>query len=188
MCKLTCIGIDRCDVASFEPVADGATKGQIIRDRLAAVLYGNHVVNLMLSQGQTLSEIPQYSQKPVARSRTSWRREESISGIARWRGKSYLGGCSCHAHQVFEIFISFPVLFVRRSHGAGTAPFDEFGDAGCHAGRWAQLQDFFRCGESCQEFEDVGGAIEAGLAAGIEFAETEFEDAGKLLLLGAHLR
>jgi len=90
-----------------------------------------------------------------------------------------LGRSFRRAHQVFEVFISFPVLFVRRRHGAGTALFDEFGDAGCHAGRWAQVQDFFRCGQGCQEFEDVSRTIEAGLAAGIEFAETEFEDAGK---------
>ncbi len=43
-------GIDGSDVTALEPVADGATQREILRDRLTAVFHCDHVIDLVFRQ------------------------------------------------------------------------------------------------------------------------------------------
>jgi hypothetical protein len=45
--KLSGCGIYRSDITAFEPVADGATEGEILLHRLAAMLDCDHAINLV---------------------------------------------------------------------------------------------------------------------------------------------
>ena len=48
--ELSGFGIYRSDVTAFEPVADGATQGEILHNRLTAMLYCDHVINLVFRE------------------------------------------------------------------------------------------------------------------------------------------
>jgi hypothetical protein len=72
---------------------------------------------------------------------------------------------------VFEILIPLPLVFVGRRHLTCAAFLDQFGHSSRETGRGAQFEDFFRRGQSGEQFQNVGGAVEAGLAGSIELAE-----------------
>jgi hypothetical protein len=60
---------------------------------------------------------------------------------------------------------------------------DQFRQPSRQARRRMQIENFFRRGQYCEQFQHVGGAVKAGLIAGIEFPETPFQDSGELLRL-----
>jgi hypothetical protein len=99
-----------------------------------------------------------------------------------------LRGCFCHPDQVFEILIPLPLVFVERRHLTCAAFLNQFRHPGRETGRGAQFEDFFRRGQRGEQFKNIGGAVKAGLAGGIELAEAQFQDSGELLLLRADLR
>jgi hypothetical protein len=99
-----------------------------------------------------------------------------------------LSGRFCHPDQVFEILIFLPLLFIERLHLASAASLDQFRHLGRQARGGAQAEDFFRRGQFGDQFQNIGGAVKAGLIAGIEFPETQFQNSGELLLLCPDLR
>ena len=82
---------------------------------------------------------------------------------------------------MFEILIPLPVLFVERRHLAGAALLDQLRYPSRQTRRGAQVEDFLRRGQGREQFQNIGGAVKAGLTTGIEFPETQFQDFGELL-------
>jgi hypothetical protein len=83
---------------------------------------------------------------------------------------------------MFEILIPLPLLFVERCNLTGAALLDQFRHSSGQARGRAEVEDFFRRGQCGEQFQNIGGAVKAGLTTGIEFPETQFQDFGELLL------
>ena len=85
-----------------------------------------------------------------------------------------------HADQVFEVLIPLPLLFVERRHLAGAAFLDQFRHSGSQSeAEGRSSEDLFRRRQGGEQFQNIGGAVKASLAAGVQFPEAELQDFGE---------
>src|SRR5438067_13861651 len=78
-----------------------------------------------------------------------------------------MGGRFCHPDEVFEIFVSLPILLVEGRHRTSAAFLDYLRHPSRKSRRGAQPQDLLGSGERSEQFQNIGSAVKAGLSTGI---------------------